>query len=459
MAKGSNSAVPGFPTRSEKMDDYDAEMAAETPGSEEYAGPSVHFGEETNGSDEAMGGDYDFEENEDILELPEDAILAAGRSSGTRPLARNLMEELDKVTRPGHAYSDGEYDKGDDAKCSEVTSQVTEQTTGSRPPINGDTPAVNKVLGRTYEEIMEKSTWVQLFEPKRIHQAVWANLSHELVIAVTATTTAEVADNTIQFLKSMGLQAQSRLPQSVLDKWVPGDGEMETQVSLAADSSSSEEEDDDREYPRRDAVLDEYSHQIEQASMPKGENGMPKLELEMHRPLGQIRAFSGHGDKNENPMQLLRGFVYEMKGTRADPEEWCMPFPLSLKDGVLHRYSQLPKKTKRTWGLLSRAFVKNYYAQLGSLLFGQAQRQEHSCEYSSLLSGYARNTGIQFDIGGRKARDHVKWLLETCGDRGLERRLCHIRVNNIHELEDMIVEIDRREKYNERTITDEITKS
>ncbi|OWZ01863.1 LOW QUALITY PROTEIN: hypothetical protein PHMEG_00026676 [Phytophthora megakarya] len=39
------------------------------------------------------------------------------------------------------------------------------------------------------------------------------------------------------------------------------------------------------------------------------------------------------------------------------------------------------------------------------------------------------------------ARDHVKRFLETCGDYGLERRLCHVKVYDIHELEEMIIEI------------------
>ncbi|OWZ13816.1 Eukaryotic/viral aspartic protease [Phytophthora megakarya] len=123
-----------------------------------------------------------------------------------------------------------------------------------------------------------------------------------------------------------------------------------------AGSSSSEEDDGDREYPRRDA--------FERASMPEGENATPKLDLATHRPLGQIRTFSEHRNKSERSMQWLRGFVYEMKGTRGTPDEWCMSFQLSLKDGALHWYRQLPKKTKRPWSFLSKAFIKYYCAQL-----------------------------------------------------------------------------------------------
>ncbi|KAE9010106.1 hypothetical protein PF005_g10311 [Phytophthora fragariae] len=48
--------------------------------------------------------------------------------------------------------------------------------------------------------------------------------------------------------------------------------------------------------------------------------------------------------------------------------------------------------------------------------------------------------------GGRDAKDHVQRNVETCGDRGLERRLCHVRVKGIHELEDMINDIIKSEE-------------
>ncbi|OWZ03656.1 Eukaryotic/viral aspartic protease [Phytophthora megakarya] len=194
MAKESNSAVPETPAKTGGTDDYDTEMLVETPGTDEYTGRSVSFEEDAHESGEAMEEDYDLEEKEDI---PEDAILTTG--SGTRPLARNLMEELDEVVGPEPAFGDDDEERDDDdedSKQAVTTSQVTKQKTGYRPPMNGDTPAANKVLGHTYEEMMEKSTWNRLFEPKRIRQAVWADLSHELVVAVTATTTGQVARDT-----------------------------------------------------------------------------------------------------------------------------------------------------------------------------------------------------------------------------------------------------------------------
>ncbi|OWZ15279.1 hypothetical protein PHMEG_00011108 [Phytophthora megakarya] len=98
-----------------------------------------------------------------------------------------------------------------------------------------------------------------------------------------------------------------------------------------------------------------------------------------------------------------------------------------------------------------------FSAKLSSGTTAKRETKKHLCDYLNRLNGYARNADIQFDNGGRQARDHVKRFLETCEDRGLERRLCHIRVSDIHVLEDMIVEILRIDERNhERTLTDEI---
>ncbi|OWY91694.1 hypothetical protein PHMEG_00039623, partial [Phytophthora megakarya] len=109
--KGSNSAVPETPTKTGGTDDYDTEILVETPGTDEYTGRSVSFEEDAHESGVAMEEDYDLEEKEDI---PEDAFMAAGRSSGARPLARNLMEELDEVVGPEPAFGDDDDEERED---------------------------------------------------------------------------------------------------------------------------------------------------------------------------------------------------------------------------------------------------------------------------------------------------------------------------------------------------------
>ncbi|KAE9168129.1 hypothetical protein PF005_g28514 [Phytophthora fragariae] len=150
----------------------DSTAALITPQLELFAERTVSFDESMNGSDakdEDMNEDYDdyLEEKAPAPavvtpETPEDAVLSAGCSGGTRslsrnltseldedalPVSRNLVDELDEVAGLEPVYEDFE-DSTDDPKSPVTTAQVTEQTSGNRPPANGDTPAENLVLRR-----------------------------------------------------------------------------------------------------------------------------------------------------------------------------------------------------------------------------------------------------------------------------------------------------------------------
>ncbi|KAE9283850.1 hypothetical protein PR003_g27012 [Phytophthora rubi] len=152
-------------------------------------------------------------------------------------------------------------------------------------------------------------------------------------------------------------------------------------------------------------------------------------------------------------MQWLRTFVYGMKATHNPPNTWCVAFELSLYDGAQHWYRQLPRKTKRTWTLLSQAFNMYYcagFSRSATARYYSAKRygKEHVCDYLNRLNGYARNAGVQFEGDGRDAKHHVEHFLDTCDDRGLEECLCHVRVSDIYELEGMIDGILRYRKRN-----------
>ncbi|KAE9296373.1 hypothetical protein PF008_g24020 [Phytophthora fragariae] len=58
--------------------------------------------------------DDDWEVKGTVTEAAEAAVVSAGRSSGIRPLARNLVDELDDVAKPEPAF--GEDDGEDGAK-------------------------------------------------------------------------------------------------------------------------------------------------------------------------------------------------------------------------------------------------------------------------------------------------------------------------------------------------------
>ncbi|GMF23798.1 unnamed protein product [Phytophthora fragariaefolia] len=85
------------------------------------------------------------------------------------------------------------------------------------------------------------------------------------------------------------------------------------------------------------------------------------------------------------------------------------------------------------------ACIVRYYS-------AKREGSEHVCDYLNRLNGYARNAGVQFENGGRDSKEHVNRFLESCGDRGLERRLCHLRVKDTHELEDSINDILKSEE-------------
>ncbi|GMF26862.1 unnamed protein product [Phytophthora fragariaefolia] len=221
------------------------------------------------------------------------------------------------------------------------------------------------------------------------------------------------------------------------------------------DDASDDDSDDDDYYRKEDAEYDdpsdELATQVREVSEMERLNSTPRLELETHRPLAQIKAFSGLRNKSENAMQWLRTFVYEMKGTRTPPNEWCMAFELSLRDGALHWNRQLPRKTKRRWKLLSDAFIKYYcsqFRQSAKARYYSAKREgnEHVGDYLNRLNGYARNAGVQFEKGGRESKEHVNRFLESCGERGHERRLGHLRVKDIQELVDIINDILKSEE-------------
>ncbi|KAE9163911.1 hypothetical protein PF004_g29997 [Phytophthora fragariae] len=216
----------------------------------------------------------------------------------------------------------------------------------------------------------------------------------------------------------------------------------------------SSESDDDYLGPKyHDGELTrEWAQEVRDLSAVDNHSTPPRLRIATHLPLNSIEPFCGTRNQSEMSMQWLRTFVYGMKGTHKPPNAWCVAFELSLYDGAQHWYRQLPRKTKRTWTLLSQAFIKYYCAEStrsAMARYYSAKRfgKDHGCDYLNRLNGYARNAGVQFEGDGRDAKHHVEHFLDTCNDRGLEECLCHVRVSDIYELEGMIEDILR---YRER---------
>ncbi|OWZ00599.1 hypothetical protein PHMEG_00028172 [Phytophthora megakarya] len=131
---------------------------------------SVSFDDSVDYSDTTEDDEDDYlEEKTPVSELSEGAVVSVGRSAGVKALARNLAEELEEVAGPA---MDSDDDGSDGAKPSAATGKATSQSTGFRPPINGDTPGANKVIGKPLELMMSRSSWMQMFGPTLVRQAV-----------------------------------------------------------------------------------------------------------------------------------------------------------------------------------------------------------------------------------------------------------------------------------------------
>ncbi|GMF20216.1 unnamed protein product [Phytophthora fragariaefolia] len=229
MAKGSSSAVPATPMKSGGTRGDNSSTALIPPQLDPIAERSITFddysmtGSEAKDDENLNEGNYDLEEKAPAPmavtpDTPEDAVMFAGRSGEVRPLSRNLV---DKFNGPEPAYEDFE-DDGDNPKSPKVAAQVTEQASGNRPPLNGDTPTANKVLGKCYEDI-KSSDWGESFQPTMIRQAVWSELSNELAWPINSTTIEQVAKDTVDFLQATGVNANEHPSPSTLECWIPAE--------------------------------------------------------------------------------------------------------------------------------------------------------------------------------------------------------------------------------------------
>ncbi|GMF38645.1 unnamed protein product [Phytophthora lilii] len=342
--------------------------------------------------------------------------------------------------------------------------QPTEQASGYRPPLNGDTPAANKVLGRCYEE-MKTSEWIQLFEPTPIRQAVWADLSHELAWPVTSTSLDQAVKETVTFLKAMGLQATSRPLPSNIESWAPAEAGAElwkwkkrlrgafgaTAFNMGRRPTLTRQMKQRihqrypcRRLPRRlpktpEAVrAQERSPYFQDSHMvtPKSVNHNEHVRTtadnsgETRRP----NRSSGRGSRRRFPLSN------DSSDDDDDSNKFTGDGGAQMNE-YLRQIREVTETEKQNVTPRIESAESRYYS-------AKRDDKEHICDYLNRLNGYARNAGIQFENGGRKARDHVQRFLETCGDRGLERRLCHIRAKDIHELKEMIMDILKIDERN-----------
>ncbi|EGZ10299.1 hypothetical protein PHYSODRAFT_247149 [Phytophthora sojae] len=532
MAKGVKSAVPATPAKStgtRNGTSVRSGSSISTPTTDRMESideRSVSYDTAIDSSDAKEDDeDDDWDVRTAMSETSEAAVVSAGRSGGSRSITRDLSDTFKDMPGPEPAY-DADDGATEDFKPSVTVGGATSKPVGTRPPLNGDTPAANKVLGRCLDLMKTKSEWMQLFSPKHVRQAIWMDLGGAYGVRTpdppdggcareldadrryhgvnhmwekklrNAFGVADVSSRGPTMLRSTSEAVDpSTVPLPATPrKGATDDGVFatkgeaspymqdshmvtprstdrseclarENEASFATpgtrgatgrrsgrrydlqDDSSDSDDDLGPDYYEGD-LPSEWARQVRELSATDNQSSTPKLEIATHLRFANIKPFYGTRDKSEHSMQWLRTFIYEMKGTHAPPNEWCMPFELKLRDGALHWCRQLPRKTRRTWKLLSEAFIKYYcstFSQSAKARYYSAKREdkEHVCDYLNRLNGYARNAGVQFENGGRDAKDHVDHFLVTCDDRNLEDRLCHVRVKSIHDLEDMINDILR----------------
>ncbi|GMF53825.1 unnamed protein product [Phytophthora fragariaefolia] len=464
MAKGSSSAVPATPMKSGGTRGDNSSTALITPQLDSIAERSVSFdddlmtGSDARDDEDLDEGNYYLEEKAPVPmavtpDTPEDAVMFAGRKPASEKFG----------------------DDGDNSKSPIVTTQVTEQATGNRPPLNGDTPAANKVLGKCYEDI-KSSDWGELVEPTMIRQAVWSELSNELASPVNSTTIEQVAKDMVAFLQAMGLKATEYPSPSTLECWIPAEAGAElwkwkkrlrsafgmTKFSSRRQKSSSSA----RMVTDPELVpLPQTPKKIEQGNLkPTTTGGMfittagrsPYFQdSHMVTPRSAMRQEGADraADNSKATENTRRGTGRSMRRRYLADDDSSSEVEGYDGDGGVQMNEYMRQIRELTDSEQANATPRIEVAThrpLGQIKprYYSAKREdkEHVCDYLNRLNGHARNAGFQFDNGGLKTRDHVRRFLETCGDRGLERRLCHVRVRDIHELEEMITDILRIEE-------------
>ncbi|POM71680.1 Hypothetical protein PHPALM_11721 [Phytophthora palmivora] len=371
MAKGGKSAVPATPMKSSGT----RTEPTVHPGSSLSTPPTsrlVTIAERPGSFDEAVGySDAKEDDDEEYLEekaampaLSEAAVVSVGRSGGVRSLARNLTEELDDEAGPEPATEDSD-DGSDGLKPSVMAGKATSRSTGNRPPVNGDTPAANKVLGRCLELMKTRSNWMQLFGPKLRFPSDAALKDWTPTDAGTALRKWKKKLRTSFGVSEIGAGSQPiarcapeaadpskvPLPQTPKKRVNEGsdtdvftataeaspymqDSHMVTPRSASRserlaeeteslrttpntrqetgrrpvrnydspeDSSDSDSDSGDFDYLDGD-LTKEWARQIRELSKAETKNSTPRLELATHLPLGNINPYLGPRNKSEKYM-------------------------------------------------------------------------------------------------------------------------------------------------------------
>ncbi|GMF37503.1 unnamed protein product [Phytophthora fragariaefolia] len=395
-----------------------------------------------------MKGPRPILDDEEVGELN----MVVGKSGAPRPIARRLGSEFDEVA-PARALAPDER-----------------PTTGSRPPVNGDTPNAYKILGQVGRSMVATSAWMMMLGPKEVGGAKWVTLEKELAIGLASSGLTQLAEQTKRLLEAMGFECADIPSKVALQIWELGDASAELtrwkrklKDSFGVRSSTTvrkldgvgpstvplpstpkkapagagrrinedtDDEDDDDDYAGRDYAdpCEDVAAQVRRPYHHEDDDGTQRIKLTRHISLNKLSKFNGTQNRSERSLRWLKEFIYEMEGTNTPQDRWCEPFQLCMEGGASNWIRQLPKKTRSKWSRLCEAFMAYYcsqYDQSAEDRYYTAKRDDdqHICDYLLRLNGYARSAKIMYETGGPAGARHVKCFLDTCEDDALVRQL------------------------------------
>ncbi|OWY95260.1 Eukaryotic/viral aspartic protease [Phytophthora megakarya] len=372
MAKGSSMAVSATPARSGGHDDF------ETPGKDDLVTTerTVSFSDSVFDPDAQDEDEYVHDDTEDKApvqepDLPEDAEI-------TEQVTADTVSLLTAMGMATHAYP---------SKIALADWSLTE----AGAELQKWKKKLKAAFGSQGVGLLANVPLPQT--PKKVTKNVFASGEQSPYFQDSHMITPRSANRQRRLVSEIQHEEHTANTHQ-------GTSRRSTARTTRDDSSS---DDDDDPFDFYGDQTTELAQQIRELTDMEVMNSTPSIfELLQHRQLTQINPFRGRLDESENSMQWLRGFVYEMKGTHTPPNEWCVAFQLSLRDGAVHWHRALSRKTKRTWSLLSDKFISYYcsqFSQSASTRYYRAKRmeKENIRDYLNRLNGYARNANIKFE--------------------------------------------------------------
>ncbi|GMF51382.1 unnamed protein product [Phytophthora fragariaefolia] len=175
---------------------------------------SVKFdrvGDQDHRSDDGSEDGLEMKDPRSILDDEEvdELTMVVGKSGALRPIPRRLGSEFDEVA-PARALAPDEW-----------------PTTGSRPPVNGDTPNAYKILGQVGRSMVATSAWMMMFGPKEVGVAKWVTLEKELASPIDSSGLTQLAEQTKRLLEAMGFECAAMPSMVALQTGELGDASAE----------------------------------------------------------------------------------------------------------------------------------------------------------------------------------------------------------------------------------------